>query len=216
MKLDLETIKEGIDKIKAEKKDVSVKLGESTNALPKDSFLNELISSLDTGRETSSSKLIKMVENKISEKKGEPKSHPLSETKIPRKSNPQQHVQNNNNNLEQENREEQLYKDIENSRKKTLAESLNNLNNNPQTQNSNQQTSPMMNEGFLKENVENIVGSYMTDKFSSIVEETIKSTILEMYTVEKVKEALQENKDMIKKMVIDTIRGLQSKKKKES
>ena len=34
MKLDLETIKEGIDKIKAEKKDVSVKLGESTNALP--------------------------------------------------------------------------------------------------------------------------------------------------------------------------------------
>ena len=214
MKLDLDTIKEGIDKIKAEKKDVSVKLGESTNALPKDSFLNELISSLNTGKETSSSKLIKMVENKISEKKGEPKKHSVSETKIPRTNNPQQQVQNTNNS-EQQDREEQLYKDIENSRKKTLAESLGNANNTPNHQ-TLQQQQPTMNEGYLKENVENIVGSYMTDKFSSIVEETIKSTILEMYTVEKVKEALQENKDMIKKMVIETIRGLQSKKKKES
>jgi hypothetical protein len=51
------------------------------------------------------------------------------------------------------------------------------------------------------------------ENFGPIVEEAIKSTILELYAVERIKEVLTENKEIIKTVVYETIRELQAKSK---
>jgi hypothetical protein len=72
---------------------------------------------------------------------------------------------------------------------------------------------PMINEGYLTESVKRTVNNYLMENFGPIVEEAIKSTILEMYAVERIKEVLTENKEMIKSVVYETIRELQNKNK---
>jgi hypothetical protein len=71
----------------------------------------------------------------------------------------------------------------------------------------------MLNEAYLTENVKKIVNNYLVENFGPVVEEAIKSTILEMYAVERIKEVLTENKEMVQKIVYDTIRELQAKSK---
>ena len=72
---------------------------------------------------------------------------------------------------------------------------------------------PMINEGYLVENVKKVVSGYLIENLGPIMEESIKSTILELYAVDRIKEVLQENKEMIKTIVYETIRELQAKKK---
>jgi hypothetical protein len=70
-----------------------------------------------------------------------------------------------------------------------------------------------INEGYLVENVKKIVDNYLIDNFGPVVEEAIKGTIIEMYAVERIKEVLQENREMIKTLVYETIREIQAKSK---
>lgn len=72
---------------------------------------------------------------------------------------------------------------------------------------------PMINEGYLTESVKRTVNNYLMENFGPIVEEAIKSTILEMYAVERIKEVITENREIIKTVVYETIRELQAKKK---
>jgi hypothetical protein len=72
---------------------------------------------------------------------------------------------------------------------------------------------PMLNEGYLVENVKKVVSNYLIENLGPIMEESIKSTILELYAVDRIKEVLTENKEMIKTIVYETIRELQAKKK---
>jgi hypothetical protein len=65
-----------------------------------------------------------------------------------------------------------------------------------------------LNEGYLVENVKKIVDNYLIENFGPIVEEAIKSTILELYAAERIKEVLVENKEMVKAVVIETIREI--------
>jgi hypothetical protein len=60
------------------------------------------------------------------------------------------------------------------------------------------------------------VNNYLIENFGPVVEEAIKSTILEMYAVERIKEVLHENKDLVKTIVYDTIRELQAKSKNKA
>jgi ABC-type oligopeptide transport system ATPase subunit len=120
-------------------------------------------------------------------------------------------------------RDEQLWAEIERKKKQTLAESMQNYIQTPYTgapmgQQPMQPTMPMgqqpiLNEAYLTENVKKIVNNHLVESFGPIVEEAIKSTILEMYAVERIKEVLNENKEIIQNIVYDTIRQLQAKSK---
>jgi len=88
------------------------------------------------------------------------------------------------------------------------------MNNNYVPQQPQQQMTgaPMqINEAYLTENVKTIVNNYLVENFGPIVEEAIKSTILEMYAVERIKEVLGDNKEMIKSIVFEAFRELKAK-----
>lgn len=130
-------------------------------------------------------------------------------------------------------RDDAMYGDINRKMKSiTLAESIDNYNKgivNP-NQLFNAKGQPVhpdgslmlppapttVNEGYLVENVKKIATNYLIENLGPIMEESIKSTILEMYAVDRIKEVLNENKEMIKTIVYETIRELQAKSKSKA
>lgn len=228
-KVDLNKIKEEIDVRKRERGIMTEKV-QGTTLLPKDQFLNGLVTSLQTGQSTASTNLIKLVENKTAEKKGEGTVHTTSQPGLstavttPTVQIPRQPL-NEYDNLSPE-REEQMFRDLEARRKKTLAESMQQyintpvvgspMNNNvlPMSPAPGMNGVPMLNEAYLAENVKKIVNGYLSESLGPIFEEAIKSTIIEMYAVERIKEVLQENREMIRGVVIETIKEIQARSKK--
>jgi len=219
--IDLNKLKEEIDNRKKQKDNPTISpshLGENKihGNTPKDKFLNGLISSLQSGIESPSTKLIKSVDSTTSQKKGEPvNENYLQENKnIPK---PQPQV-----NMSPE-RDEEMYKNFENQNKKTLAESIGGYVKQPQNNYQQQQLQypqqPLQNpqqantDGVLVENIKKMVDSHLVENFSVIVEDTIKSTILEMYAVERIKDVLHENRELIKEVVYETIREIKAKSK---
>lgn len=206
--VDLNKLKSEIETRKKERNAPPSHLGESVGrgGNPRDVFLNGLIESLQTGRETAASSLIKTVENTAAERKGEtPK---LSAPKIPPV--PQQQQRTVVMEDVSPERDEQLFRDLEAKRKQTITESMQGYIQGAQPV-SQQRPVGNLNEGYLVENVKKIVDGYLVENFGMIVEEAIKDTILEMYAVERIKEVLQENKELIKSVVIDVIREIKAK-----
>lgn len=237
-KLDLNKLKEEIHKEKQNKNVVPSQLGEAvgTGVAPRDVFLHGLQASLKTGQETPASTLIKVVENKVTEKHGGVKVHAVNETPTPtapvvttpRPAGPSP------------DRDEQLFADLENKRKATLAESIEKFQGTapatggatPPTVNyggtqylttppvgtpMNESTVQMpmqINEAALVENVQNVVKGYLTENLGPIFEEAIKGTIIEMYAVEQIKKVLGENRDLIKSVVVETIKEIRDRSKK--
>lgn len=212
--VNLNKLKEEIDIRKKEKNMVSSRLGENVGSgvAPRDTFLNGLLTSLKTGNETASSNLIKLVENKVSAKQGETARHSVDETKIVAPAPLRNAIPLDNQTVDMSpERDEQLFADLEIKRKQTLAESMQKYVGTPPTnKTTTSSTHPQMslNEGYLVENVKKIVDNYLIENFGPIVEEAIKSTILELYAVERIKEVLQENKEMVKSVVMETIREI--------
>jgi len=221
-KVNLNKLREEIDNRKKGRNIVSSKLGENVSEqAPRDSFLHGLVESLNTGRDTASSVLVKSVENKVAEKNGEKSRLPVNNDKVLNEHNRNKTTPVNNNmdiDLSQE-RDELMFQELEKNRKKTLAESIGDYYpkqpnyNQKQNQPQNQGIPTNMNEGYLNESVKKIVNNYLVENFGPVVEEAINSTILEMYAVERIKDVLQENKDLIKSVVIETIREIQAKNK---
>lgn len=215
--INLIKLKDEIENRKAEKNMVSSKLGESVgrNIAPRDAFLNGLLESLHSGKETSSTALVKTVDNTVATKKGEAAKLPISN--VPQVPQGQQRI--NEVNMSSE-RDEQLFADLERKRKQTIAESMqqyiNPANAGVFTTNQYMNMPKQMNEGHLIENVEKIVDNYLVGNFGPVVEEAIKSTIIEMFAVERIKEVLHENKDLIRTVVIETIKEIQAKNKAKS
>lgn len=179
---------------------------------PRDKFLNGLLESLHTGRETQASALVKTVDNTVAAKKKETARLPINEA-VPVQSPPAQRPVPIDMSPE---RDEQLWEEMERRKKQTLAESMQTYVQSPNigapmTNVPMQPTS--LNEQYLTENVKKIVNNYLVENFGPIVEEAIKSTILELYAVERIKEVLTENKEIIKTVVYETIRELQAKSK---
>ena len=192
-----------------------------------DGFLRELLTSLNEGRPTSATNKIKMVENKAAIKQGESPTHRNIDENIAPTSyqTSQQPVRQNTPTVDMGNdtvlqeRDDQFNADI--SRKnKTLLESINDFNNNKvlptstPTHQINQTQNGLLSEGALVESVKGVVNNYLSETLAPILEDTIKSTILELYAVERIKEVMAENSDLIKKMVYETIREIQAKTKK--
>lgn len=220
--VNLNKLKEEIDSRKRSKGQVPSNLGEShADGSPKDKFLNGLLVSLKTGRDTASTNLIKTVDNTVSQRLNESPKLRVSENapveqprSIPKPSAPVE--------MSPE-REEQMWQEFQKQKKQTLAEQMSAYMGNqtagqghPQQP---QQQQPMynnygnINEGALINNVKGVVDKYLMENFGTVVEDAIKSTILEMYAAEKIKEVLSENRDLIKSVVIETIRDIQAKNK---
>ncbi len=218
--------KPDLNKLKAE---IAKRKNEMTatynGVAPRDTFLNGLLESLQTGRETVSTNLVKTVENKVAVKNGEAPKMQVNENTVIQQHPVQQQrpiqrtVQMNEYPDYSPERDEQLYVDLERKRKQTLAESMQGYINTPPigTPMSNQVpamgTPMVLNEAYLGESVKKLVDNYLVENFSPIVEEAIHSTIIEMYAVDRIKAVLSENKEMIKKIVYETIKELQAKVK---
>lgn len=210
-KIDLSKLKDEIDNRKQKKNTVSSRLGESVgrSVQPKNSFLYELVKSLDTGVKTSSTELVKMVENKAAILNKEKPIHRVNEniTQQPR----------NNDVVASPDRDEEIWREFEKRKKETLAESMQQYIGSSPNQQGNQpnvNASPQqLSEGYLVESVKNIVNSYLTDNFSELLEESVKNAVIEMYAIERIRTVINENKDMIKTQVYSVIRELQSKSK---
>ena len=229
-KLDLNKIRDEIDKAKKDNYTIPSSLGESVGGLsPRDEFLNGLLTSRKTGQSTPSTNLIKVVENKVAEKKGESQRIVVNEApapKVPHHTIPQPVDMSPE-------REELLFRDLETKRKQTLAESISAFQGNASTApkspvvnyNGQQFLSSVpqnavatgggmqLNEVALVESVKNVVNNYLTENLGTVFEEAIKGTIIEMYAVERIKEVLNENRDLIKSVVVETIREIQAKNK---
>jgi len=185
---------------------------------PKDKFLYGLLSSLKTGRVNEATNLIKVVDNQTALKVGEKPKMRIDENVPVIKPQPRRDVPTQPMVDMSPEREEQLYRDFERNRKQTLAESIQGYYN----QTTHQQYPPqyqqphhgqMLNEEHLVGAVKNTVDEYLTENFGLVVEEAIKSTILEMYAVERIKEVLNQNRDLVKNLVYETIREIQEKNK---
>jgi len=225
-KIDLNKLRSEIDSRKKGQHVVSSQLGETvmSGVAPRDEFLNGLLKARETGQSTPSINLIKTVENTVATKHGEAPKYKINE-------NTPQVNQRNKIDMSPE-RDEQLFADLENKRKQTLAESIekytNSSNSNstnlppmvnyngqqmltslPQTASAPQQ----INEAVLVESVKEIVNTHLVENFGPILEEAIKNTVIEMYAVERIKAVLDENTDLIEKVVYNTIRKIQAKTK---
>jgi len=234
-KLDLNKIRDEIDKEKQSRMAPS-HLGESAGGgvSKRDEFLNGLLVARQSGRDTPASTLIKSVDNKVAIKNGETTRHAISES-----APTQRPINYSRINQMSPERDEQLYRDLEAKKNKnqnqTLGESIENFNGGqPQQQMNNgqvnyngnqylttppqqyqQQQPQQLNEGALVENVNNVVGNYLSNNLGAILDEAMKSTIIEMFAVERIKTVLNENRDLIKSVVVETIREIQERNKKK-
>ena len=214
--INLNMLKDEIENRRSGKNIVSSRLGENVGSglAPKDVFLNGLLEAIHTGRETASSSLIKTVDNKVGTKRGESSRLQISETA---QAPPRIPIPTSENFDMSPERDEQLYRDMESRRKQTLAESIEGYSKIPSMGAPMQNGVPMqINEAYLTENVKKIVNNYLIENFGPVVEEAIKSTIIEMYAVDRIKEVLNENKDLVKTIVFETIRELQAKSKNKA
>jgi hypothetical protein len=210
---DLNKLRTEIDSSKKERRNVAESV-QGSALLPKDVFLNELLTSLKTGQPTQATNLIKVVENKTAQKFGEVAKHEVVPIASQQRFTPQQNL----NEVEMSpERDEQLFADFERRKKQTLAESIQQYNTTPPVGSPMTNVVPQrpmpLNEQYLAESVKNLVNNHLAENLGPIFEEAIKNTILEMYAVERIKEVLNENKEIIKSLVYETIRELQAKKK---
>ena len=90
----------------------------------------------------------------------------------------------------------------------SLSESLMNVSNSG----GNNRGGDLIPSTTLNEGVKNVVNNYLAENFGLIVEESIKTTILDMYAVERIKDVLNE---YYKPMIKNTIREVFREMKKE-
>lgn len=229
VKVDLNKLRDEIASEKVKVRGVPQRLGNATGnfAAPKDEFLHGLMTSLQTGAETPSSKLLREVDTHAETKPGG-----LVKTKTPTRRQPQQQQEETEFYQprpqqprpivlgESEDREDAMYRDFEKMKKSTLADAIQEgLTQRGATQGMQMQpqrygNQPMaINEQALVENVRGAVNGYLAESLMPILEESTRSVIIEMYAAEKLKTVLKENKDLIKEYIIEVFRELKAKQK---
>ena len=223
-KFNLEGLKEEKATRRSERNTVSEQLGEPvTTGQAKDGFLNGLITSFNTGRETHATKRIKLIENKVDIREGKAPKFRENSDDIAALHEVSQNRSANRNNLNinatmspemaEASRDELMYAEMAKKSLRggqSLSESLMSVGG--AQQNYNGAGQPIQ-SSQLTEGVKNVVNNYLAENFSLIVEESIKSTILEMYAVQRIKEVLNENKGMIKGIMLEILKEMKAKQK---
>lgn len=211
-KINLDVIKDEIDKRKSEQKSISENLGETSAVTlePKDGFLNDLLHSVNSGRATESTNLIKMVENKVAEKKGEESLHKVVETPIKKQPitlpNTKSPVVENF-----EDRSELMFTDLDKKKNQGLSETLMNYGKQNSSHPQQPQSPQYLSEAQRINEIKSVVKSLINEDF---IREVARDVIIEMYTFEQMDKAVKSNEDFIKKIMIDIIK--KSKKSKEN
>jgi hypothetical protein len=239
-KIDLTKIKEEIATRKSSGNMAQSSFGETvgTGVTPRDSFLHGLMEAYNQGKPTASSNLIKVVDNTVAANKGEATRMQTPTATVAPTANP--HTPRPPAQMSPD-REEQMYKDFDAQKKTTLADSIANFQGkntgNPAPQgthvnyagtqylttppvgtpmNEGQVQMPMqLNEAALVESVQQIVNGHLAENLGPIFEEAIKGTVIEMFAVERIQEVLKENKDLIKEVVVETIKEIRDRSKKK-
>lgn len=209
--LDLGKLKQEIHTRKTKTGQISDTNTTST-AGAKDGFLNGLVESLNSGRPTQASETVKEIDrvakNKEITKNGGvpiPKTSsyvPPETHEIPKPNNLGlvDAINGHNNGATVHDREKELYAEFEKKRKLLYQPQV------EQEQRNTHQLPSQLNENMITE--------VITDKFSVIVEQAMKDSIVEIYATSRMRETITESKDLIREVVIEVIRELQTKNKK--
>jgi len=192
--INLNKLKDEIKRRKETKSNIGIDAN-NTNLQPKDQFLNGLLESLNSGRETHASKLVKMVDNKVAEKKGENIRHTINNTEIPQNTKTQNSVD----------RDGLLYEEIEKRSNNLLNKKRYGSVNENELLTSLPQQSGMINEEIIKK--------IITDNFEHLIENALKNSIVNIFMSERIKEVINENEDIVKNVVLKTLKELYKKKK---
>jgi hypothetical protein len=210
-KIDLNKLRDEISSRRKEVTGVPTRLGQPTGqyAAPKDEFLSGLVHSLKTGQPTPSSRLLAEVDEtsevKFADKGGK------TRTAIPSGNQPQQPQQIQeeyykpqtkkptvNLGYDVNEREEKLFKDIDNLKHQTLAgaieQGINKSTGMPNIQYTPTGMPQQINESALITNMKDTINGYLAENLMPILEESTRSVIIEMYAAEKLKTVLKENK----------------------
>jgi len=218
-KIDLKNLSSEISARKREKKETAVKLGESGRAaMPSDQFLNGLWHAKESGVPNAATNTLK---NKIDITEGKTPSRQIDNLDL------MQHVDNTRQPIQQRpvverqmpvteapDRDDLLYAEFE-RKKRELYENFPTIYKNPpQQQQQPARTGQVLNEEVILDVKRDVIG-YIKENFAPIVEEAMKDAIMEMYAVERIKQVINENNDIIEKIVIDTIRKIQERNKQK-
>lgn len=194
---------------------------------PRMAFLHGLVESLQKNIPTHSSELIKEVDNKVAIKNNEkpvfkPNSSLVQTTQ--NRNQPKQQPQQLNE-IDDIGREELMYQKLNSKQKgSTLYGEIENLiqpqypNQQYPLQYPNQQYPnypqyPNQQPQVMNESVENICNKYLNENLLYIVEDSFKNAVVEMYAVERIKQVLTENKEIIRGVILEVFKEIQSKKK---
>ena len=214
-KVDLSRLKDEIHNRKQSKGSGDAEVNNGVGA--KDEFLNGLVESLNTGRQTKATNLIRAVDTKASGDDGASRSSGggTVNSEVQKFSTPKNSQTAPDNSpappADDDDREKKLYEEFERRKKEMLGGGPKmNQNQAPPTY-SQQQVQPK--QQLSEDKIYDVVDNAISQKFGSVVEQAMKDSIVEIYAEARMKEVLEENKDTIKKIVIEVIKELQKKKK---
>ena len=204
-KIDLNGLKNEI----ASQKSTQVKTGQ---VFAKDKFLNELMTSLNTGKSTQTSESLKQITNASNNMQVITENG--NEVRVKQRPNLNSVINethgngnNGNGNSMSPERDDQIFNAFANKSQRTIAESIGDLS--PKQNNQQQYQQP--NAPVANKAVESLIADYLGNNLGILLEDSIKSVILEMYSVERIKLVLNENRDMIKSIVAEVIKELYNK-----
>jgi len=188
--VNLSKLKQEIDSRKNTMKTSVLNEGKPEITLPKDGFLNSLLSSLETGKVNEAARVVKLIENKAAIKDGEVRNE-LPTNNIKQSQTRSGHNNRiNENDFVESNREDLLFEELMKKQNQRFSQQ-------PQQYNGN-----------------NLLTEQLYEKVFDKISEQFDSKIIEMYSYERIKNVLFENKDLIKTLVVEVIKELREKSKK--
>ena len=222
--MDLELLKKDIDRRKKEKQHVAQTSGVDI-PMAKDNFLHSLQESLATGQPNQATQKLKVVANRsenmvvsdlgVENKNTTPVNEEVLRTTPTQSTNVNPQTNYNVNQVANgEQRDEQFYKNLQETQQLLGNNNSVGMADAMSMYMKNQPNQPQMinNPNALNEAVQREVKSFMTNiDFPRLVEDIVKSTMMEMYQKEKLETALNENQEKIQKMVVDTILALKKR-----
>jgi hypothetical protein len=228
--MDLDLIKQEIEKEKKKKGQLSEQIGVN---IPSDDFLYNLQQSLATGQPSKATAKLQVVNERSKNMNVDPvtkqvSNHnrvPVNEDVLRQMGNVKHNVNPNPQNNEYYPPQQGGGRDAQfNNMVSETIQPLNSNNNNAgiadamaMYQNQPQVGQPqnqgmITNPNYLVEQVNNAVQTYMaTTNMAQIIEVAVKNTMMEIYQKEKVEEAINENKGLIGKIVMETLIELKNK-----
>ena len=212
--LNLNNLKAEIEQRKKEQRDTSMKLGEPVreNAVPKNGFLYSLQQSVNNGQESHATKMIKLVENKTAVIKDEKPiysdvelaSHKHSDVAaIPNKKEKIPIAQSID---ERDDVYDKQFEELKNEirAKRGLAEAMNEYV--PQSSDKKQSFETPHLNNVLNESIEAVIDKKLMENFEMLAEDAVKNTIVEIYAIERIKNVLQENNELLRTKIFEIIR----------